>query len=104
MTASAYCQVRMRPWTVTRTLMKSGTLERPWQSPYARLKGSCPLQLVGRLTSFVCTCSIVEIYNEVVSDLLDPTRTNLLVHDSGRGVIIDNLSRVQVQSGDLLCN
>lgn len=64
------------------------------------MKRSRPMQLVGRLTSFVCSCSIVEIYNEVVSDLLDPTRTNLLVHDSGRGVVIDNLSRVQVQSGD----
>lgn len=59
--------------------------------------------MTGRLISFTCTCTIAEIYNEVVSDLLDTTRFNLAVHDSGHGVVIDNLSRVQVHSGVPAC-
>lgn len=53
----------------------------------------------GRLTGFECRCSATEIYNEAVSDLLDPQRGNLMVHDTGRGVAIDGLSRVSVSTG-----
>ena len=45
------------------------------------------------------TLSMVEIYNECVDDLLDPTRKNLSVRENQQGrAIVDNLSEFEVQS------
>lgn len=43
--------------------------------------------------------SYIEIYNECVNDLLDPTRKNLSVRENQQGrAIVDNLSEFEVQS------
>nr|AMS24235.1 kinesin 12-Ia protein [Marsilea vestita] len=46
---------------------------------------------------FICKCSFLEIYNEQILDLLDPTTTNLQMReDAKRGVYVENLSEVEV--------
>ncbi|KAH9330715.1 hypothetical protein KI387_002823, partial [Taxus chinensis] len=48
---------------------------------------------------YSCKCSYLEIYNEQVTDLLEPTLTNLLVReDHKRGVYVENLTEVDVMS------
>ncbi|EFJ36676.1 hypothetical protein SELMODRAFT_4729, partial [Selaginella moellendorffii] len=69
---------------------------------------------------FACKCSFLEIYNEQVSDLLEPSTTNLqvrsaflLLHvlrscfqlreDVKKGVYVENLKEVEVNSvGDVM--
>ncbi|KAL2344857.1 hypothetical protein Fmac_006142 [Flemingia macrophylla] len=46
-----------------------------------------------------CKCSFLEIYNEQITDLLDPSSTNLLLReDAKKGVYVENLSEFEVQS------
>ncbi|GAA0148068.1 hypothetical protein LIER_07608 [Lithospermum erythrorhizon] len=53
---------------------------------------------------YQCKCSFLEIYNEQICDLLDPSSTNLqLREDSKKGVYVENLSEFEVQTvGDML--
>ncbi|KAH9330267.1 hypothetical protein KI387_002375 [Taxus chinensis] len=47
---------------------------------------------------FVCKCSFLEIYNEQVADLLEPSSTNLQMReDAKKGVYVENLSEVEVK-------
>ncbi|KAM1794431.1 hypothetical protein ACFX11_034910 [Malus domestica] len=44
-----------------------------------------------------CMCSFLEIYNEQITDLLDPSSTNLLLReDVKKGVYVENLSEFEV--------
>ncbi|XP_019437476.1 PREDICTED: kinesin-like protein KIN-12D isoform X1 [Lupinus angustifolius] len=46
-----------------------------------------------------CKCSFLEIYNEQITDLLDPSCTNLqLREDVKKGVYVENLSEFEVES------
>ncbi|KAI4332059.1 hypothetical protein L6164_016998 [Bauhinia variegata] len=46
-----------------------------------------------------CKCSFLEIYNEQITDLLDPSSTNLLLReDVMKGVYVENLSEFEVHS------
>ncbi|KAI9123783.1 hypothetical protein K1719_005083 [Acacia pycnantha] len=46
-----------------------------------------------------CKCSFLEIYNEQVTDLLDPSSTNLLLReDVKKGVYVENLSEFEVHT------
>ncbi|XP_057508458.1 kinesin-like protein KIN-12E [Actinidia eriantha] len=46
---------------------------------------------------FTCKCSFLEIYNEQILDLLDPSSTNLQIReDTKKGVYVDNLTEVEV--------
>ncbi|XP_024384201.1 kinesin-like protein KIN-12C isoform X3 [Physcomitrium patens] len=48
---------------------------------------------------FMCRCSFLEIYNEQITDLLEPTSTNLHMREDTRtGVYVENLSEVEVQN------
>ncbi|PIN20933.1 Kinesin-like protein [Handroanthus impetiginosus] len=48
---------------------------------------------------FTCRCSFLEIYNEQIFDLLDPSSTNLQIReDSKKGVYVENLTEVEVTS------
>ncbi|VFQ78322.1 unnamed protein product [Cuscuta campestris] len=53
---------------------------------------------------YSCKCSFLEIYNEQVTDLLDPSSTNLMLReDITKGVYVENLSEFEVQTvGDIL--
>ncbi|KAF0888925.1 hypothetical protein E2562_020147 [Oryza meyeriana var. granulata] len=44
-----------------------------------------------------CKCSFLEIYNEQITDLLDPSSTNLpLREDTRKGVYVENLTELEV--------
>ncbi|KAF5937571.1 hypothetical protein HYC85_025077 [Camellia sinensis] len=46
---------------------------------------------------FTCKCSFLEIYNEQILDLLDPSSTNLQIReDTKKGVYVDNLTEAEV--------
>ncbi|CAK9215584.1 unnamed protein product, partial [Sphagnum troendelagicum] len=48
---------------------------------------------------YVCKCSFLEIHNEQITDLLEPTSSNLQIReDSKTGVYVENLSEVEVKS------
>ncbi|XP_047338368.1 kinesin-like protein KIN-12D isoform X2 [Impatiens glandulifera] len=53
---------------------------------------------------YKCKCSFLEIYNEQITDLLDPSSTNLSIReDIKKGVYVENLSEFEVQTvGDIL--
>jgi kinesin family protein 15 len=58
----------------------------------------CFFQL-GDKVEFLCQCSFLEIYNEQIFDLLDPTSTGLqLREDIKRGVFVDGLLEKPVSS------
>ncbi|KAF5744939.1 phragmoplast orienting kinesin 2 isoform X2 [Tripterygium wilfordii] len=48
---------------------------------------------------FTCKCSFLEIYNEQILDLLDPSSNNLQIReDIKRGVYVENLKEIEVTS------
>ena len=58
----------------------------------------CVFQL-GDKVEFLCQCSFLEIYNEQIFDLLDPTLTGLqLREDIKRGVFVDGMLEKPVSS------
>ena len=51
------------------------------------------------MVEFLCRCSFLEIYNEQVYDLLDPTSTGLQLRENiKRGVFVDGLIERSVTS------
>ncbi|CAL0332163.1 unnamed protein product [Lupinus luteus] len=49
---------------------------------------------------FTCKCSFLEIYNEQILDLLDPTSNNHQIReDNKKGVYVENLKEVEVTNG-----
>lgn len=44
------------------------------------------------------TCSFLEIYNETITDLLDPRRDNLTLRETSDGPRVDHLSTVEVRA------
>ncbi|XP_033509839.1 kinesin-like protein KIN-12C isoform X2 [Nicotiana tomentosiformis] len=50
---------------------------------------------------YSCKCSFLEIYNEQITDLLEPSSTNLMLReDLKKGVYVENLTEVSVSSVD----
>ncbi|KAK8620533.1 hypothetical protein V6N13_067007 [Hibiscus sabdariffa] len=53
----------------------------------------------GRQTNYQCRCSFLEIYNEQIGDLLDPTQRNLEIKDDPKnGFYVENLTEEYVSS------
>ncbi|PPD93665.1 hypothetical protein GOBAR_DD09414 [Gossypium barbadense] len=53
----------------------------------------------GRQTNYQCRCSFLEIYNEQIGDLLDPTQRNLEIKDDPKnGLYVENLTEEYVSS------
>ncbi|XP_057966239.1 kinesin-like protein KIN-12F [Malania oleifera] len=53
----------------------------------------------GKLTNYQCRCSFLEIYNEQIGDLLDPTQRNLEIKDDAKnGFYVENLTEEYVTS------
>ncbi|KAE9585628.1 putative plus-end-directed kinesin ATPase [Lupinus albus] len=49
---------------------------------------------------FTCKCSFLEIYNEQILDLLDPSSNNLQIReDNKKGVYVENLKEIEVTNG-----
>ncbi|XP_022973576.1 kinesin-like protein KIN-12E [Cucurbita maxima] len=48
---------------------------------------------------YTCRCSFLEIYNEQILDLLDPSSNNLQIReDSKKGIYVENLKEIEVTS------
>ncbi|KAJ4829159.1 hypothetical protein Tsubulata_032718 [Turnera subulata] len=48
---------------------------------------------------YTCKCSFLEIYNEQILDLLDPSSTNLQIReDVKKGVYVENIKEIEVSS------
>ncbi|KAI6690615.1 hypothetical protein NL676_027443 [Syzygium grande] len=51
----------------------------------------------GKLVNYQCRCSFLEIYNEQIGDLLDPTQRNLKIKDDLKnGLYVENLTEEYV--------
>jgi kinesin family protein 15 len=60
-----------------------------------------PLQRAGREVKFICRCSMLEIYRENITDLLQPGAARLhLREDIKRGVYVEALAQEQVSCGE----
>ena len=58
------------------------------------------MQAAESSTTFSCKVSFAELYNEVVTDLLDPATTRLRIcEDTRQGVYVEGLSEALVSSG-----
>ncbi|KAI3504384.1 hypothetical protein L1887_25826 [Cichorium endivia] len=56
-------------------------------------------QADGKQINYQCRCSFLEIYNEQIGDLLDPTQRNLEIKDDAKhGFYVENLSEEYVTS------
>ncbi|KAL4566894.1 hypothetical protein LXL04_031020 [Taraxacum kok-saghyz] len=56
-------------------------------------------QAEGKQINYQCRCSFLEIYNEQIGDLLDPTQRNLEIKDDAKhGFYVENLSEEYVTS------
>ncbi|KAI3717924.1 hypothetical protein L1987_69854 [Smallanthus sonchifolius] len=54
-------------------------------------------QAEGKQINYQCRCSLLEIYNEQIGDLLDPTQRNLAIKDDAKhGFYVENLTEQYV--------
>ncbi len=55
----------------------------------------------GQARTFQCKCSFLEIYNETLTDLLNPSDTHLLIReDIKHGVYVQDLKEIHIDSGE----
>eukprot|EP00257_Ricinus_communis_P017920 XP_015576480.1 kinesin-like protein KIN-12F [Ricinus communis] len=80
-----------------------GMTPRIFEFLFARIQAEEESRRDERL-KYNCKCSFLEIYNEQITDLLDPSSANLLLReDVKKGVYVENLSEFEVQTvGDIL--
>nr|XP_024376844.1 kinesin-like protein KIN-12F isoform X2 [Physcomitrium patens] len=75
-----------------------GMTPRVFESLFAKIREAEELQKHENL-KFTCRCSFLEIYNEQIGDLLEPSSTNLQMReDANKGVYVEGLVEVEVQS------
>jgi kinesin family protein 15 len=69
-----------------------GLIQRVFEHLFARItKGG---------GKYLLECSFLELYNESITDLLDPSRTNLHVRENLEGPYVSNLTAHEVYRGD----
>ncbi|CAJ2650140.1 kinesin-like protein KIN-12C isoform X2 [Trifolium pratense] len=74
----------------------SGITPRVFDYLFARIKAEEEIGKDCKL-KYTCKCSFLEIYNEQITDLLEPSSTNLqLREDMKKGVYVDNLTEHSV--------
>ncbi|POO03052.1 hypothetical protein TorRG33x02_011130, partial [Trema orientale] len=75
-----------------------GMTPRIFEFLFARIQAEEESRRDEKLT-YNCKCSFLEIYNEQIADLLDPSSTNLLLReDVKKGVYVENLSEFEVRN------
>ncbi|CAK8563854.1 unnamed protein product [Lathyrus sativus] len=78
----------------------SGITPRVFDYLFMRIKAEEENRKDCRL-KYICKCSFLEIYNEQITDLLEPSSTNLqLREDMKKGVYVDNLTEHNVVTVD----
>lgn len=68
-----------------------GLIQRVFEHLFARIAASGGKHLL--------ECSFLELYNETITDLLDPSRTGLAVRENMEGPYVSNLTAHEVYSG-----
>ncbi|KAL3700311.1 hypothetical protein R1sor_018333 [Riccia sorocarpa] len=77
---------------------KRGMTPRVFEYLFSKIRMEQERRQVEQL-KFSCKCSFLEIYNEQITDLLEPTSTNLqLREDAKTGVYVENLTEIEVRS------
>ncbi|XP_024367331.1 kinesin-like protein KIN-12F isoform X4 [Physcomitrium patens] len=75
-----------------------GMTPRVFESLFTKMKLAEEAQKHENL-KFKCRCSFLEIYNEQITDLLEPSSSNLQVReDATKGVYVEGLTEVEVQN------
>ncbi|XVF01191.1 hypothetical protein REPUB_Repub04eG0067300 [Reevesia pubescens] len=75
-----------------------GMTPRIFEFLFARIQAEEEIRSDEKL-KYNCKCSFLEIYNEQITDLLDPSATNLLLREEvKKGVYVENLSEFEVQT------
>ncbi|KAL3538910.1 hypothetical protein ACH5RR_002276 [Cinchona calisaya] len=78
--------------------LNRGMTPRIFEFLFARIRAEEECRKDEKL-QYHCKCSFLEIYNEQITDLLDPSSTNLLLReDAKKGVYVENLSEFEVQT------
>ncbi|XP_052162146.1 kinesin-like protein KIN-12E isoform X2 [Oryza glaberrima] len=76
----------------------SGLTPRIFEYLFARIKEEEERRREDKL-KYICKCSFLEIYNEQITDLLEPSSTNLQIReDIKKGVYVENLMECYVSS------
>ncbi|XP_024313758.1 kinesin-like protein KIN-12E isoform X3 [Brachypodium distachyon] len=76
----------------------SGLTPRIFEYLFARIKEEEERRREDNL-KYICKCSFLEIYNEQITDLLEPSSTNLQIReDIKKGVYVENLMECYVSS------
>ncbi|RCV14201.1 hypothetical protein SETIT_2G406300v2 [Setaria italica] len=76
----------------------SGLTPRIFEYLFARINEEEELRREEKL-KYICKCSFLEIYNEQITDLLEPSSTNLQIReDIKKGVYVENLMECYVSS------
>ncbi|XP_035540732.1 kinesin-like protein KIN-12D isoform X2 [Juglans regia] len=75
-----------------------GMTPRIFEFLFARIQAEEEIRKDEKL-KYTCKCSFLEIYNEQITDLLDPSSANLMLReDVKKGVYVENLSEFEVQT------
>ncbi|KAK9022115.1 hypothetical protein V6N11_002406 [Hibiscus sabdariffa] len=75
-----------------------GMIPRVFEHLFTRIQKEKDIRKDEKLR-FTCKCSFLEIYNEQILDLLDPSSTNLQIReDMKKGVYVENLKEIEVTS------
>ncbi|XVF05056.1 hypothetical protein REPUB_Repub05bG0138200 [Reevesia pubescens] len=75
-----------------------GMMPRVFEYLFARIQKEKDARKDEKLR-FTCKCSFLEIYNEQILDLLDPSSSNLQIReDIKKGVYVENLKEIEVTS------
>ncbi|KAL8170416.1 hypothetical protein V2J09_022220 [Rumex salicifolius] len=78
--------------------LQRGMTPRIFEYLFARIRAEEESRRDDQL-KYSCKCSFLEIYNEQITDLLNPSATNLLLReDMRKGIYVENLSEFEVYS------
>ncbi|CAA7028019.1 unnamed protein product [Microthlaspi erraticum] len=79
-----------------------GLTPRVFERLFARIKEE-QVKHAERQLNYQCRCSLLEIYNEQITDLLDPSQKNLMIREDVKsGVYVENLTEEYVNNlGDV---
>ncbi|URE45942.1 KISc [Musa troglodytarum] len=87
-----------------RPSLNRGMTPRIFEFLFARIKAEEESRRDEKL-KYSCKCSFLEIYNEQITDLLDPTSSNLLLReDIRKGVYVENLTEYVVENVNDILN
>ncbi|XP_077219208.1 kinesin-like protein KIN-12B isoform X2 [Tasmannia lanceolata] len=74
---------------------QKGLTPRVFEQLFARMKDE-EVKHADQQLNYQCRCSFLEIYNEQITDLLDPDQRNLQIREVKSGVYVENLTEAYI--------